>query len=326
MDRFMSSSTGSSVPTFQFSTKTFAQHEQLTALREIFGRTVCNLDIDPLEPAAFSSEASVYQFPGLGVMFAACGGMKLTHSHELIVDGDLSFMAAPTCRFVASQLGRTVELEAGAGVLMTNAEVGSIVLSSSSRFVTFRVPREAMALLVPDVEAAVAQPVPPDNLAFELLVDYLQIARDREALTSPDLQRIAVTHICDLLAVALGATSDATEIAHGRGMRAARLRSAKAFIARNFRRQDLSPDWVAKELGISARYLHMLFETEGLSFTRFVVEYRLAYSHRMLLDSRMLDRTISAIAFAAGFSDLSHFNRTFRQHFGKTPTDVRRCK
>jgi hypothetical protein len=130
-------------------------------------------------------------------------------------------MAAPTCRFVASQLGRTVELEAGAGVLMSNAEVGSILLSSLSRFVTFRVPREAMALLVPDLEAAVARRIPPGNSALKLLVDYLQIARDREALTTPDLQRIAVTHVCDLLAVALGATRDATEIAHGRGMRAA---------------------------------------------------------------------------------------------------------
>jgi AraC-like DNA-binding protein len=324
MDQLMSPSSGSSVPTFQFSTKTFAEHEQLTALREIFGRTVCNLDIDPLEPAAFSSEASVYGLPGLGVMFAACGGMKLTHSHELIVDGDLSFMAAPTCRFVASQLGRTVELEVGAGVMMTNAEVGSIVLSSSSRFVTFRVPREAMALLVPDVEAAAARRIPVDNVALNLLVDYLQIARDRQALTTPDLQRIAVTHICDLLAVALGATREATEIAHGRGMRAARLRSAKAFIVRNIGRQDLSPNWLAKQLGITARYLHLLFETEGLSFTKFVIENRLAYSHRMLLDPQMIDCTISAIAFAAGFCDLSHFNRTFRQHFGKTPTDVRR--
>jgi AraC-like DNA-binding protein len=59
-------------------------------------------------------------------------------------------------------------------------------------------------------------------------------------------------------------------------------------------------------------------------FTKFVVEQRLARSHQMLLDPRMVERTISAIAFAAGFSDLSHFNRAFRQHFGKTPTDTRR--
>jgi AraC-like DNA-binding protein len=37
----------------------------------------------------------------------------------------------------------------------------------------------------------------------------------------------------------------------------------------------------------------------------------------------MKERTISAIAFAAGFGDLSHFNRAFRRHFGKTPSDTR---
>jgi len=50
---------------------------------------------------------------------------------------------------------------------------------------------------------------------------------------TPDLQRIAVTHICDLRAVALGATREAAEIAHNRDMRVAHLRSAKASIVRN---------------------------------------------------------------------------------------------
>ena len=160
-------------------------------------------------------------------------------------------------------------------------------------------------------------------MALKLLVDYLQIARDREALTTPDLQRIAVAHIYDLLAVALGATRDAAEIAHGSGMRAARLRSAKAFLMRNIGRQDLSPDLVAKHSGLR-RVISICCSRPGLSSTKFVIENRLAHSYRMLLDPEMWDRTISAIAFAAGFGDLSHFNRTFRRHFGKTPTDVRR--
>ena len=322
----MPAASGSSaaIPTFQFSTNAFAEHERLTAWREVFGRTVCSLDIEPLEPANFCSEAAVYQLPGLGVLFATSGGMELTHSRELIDDDDMSFMAAPTCRYVASQLGRTVELKAGAGVLMTNAEVGSIRLAASSRFVTFRVPRAAMAPLVPDLDAAVARRIPADNMALKLLVDYLESSRATQALTTPVLQHIAVTHIYDLLAVALGATRDATEIAYSRGMRAARLRAAKTFVAQNVARQDLSASSVAMHLRITPRYLHMLFETDGLSFTKFVVERRLARAYQMLLDPRMAERTISAIAFAAGFSDLSHFNRAFRQHFGKTPTDARR--
>jgi AraC-like DNA-binding protein len=44
----------------------------------------------------------------------------------------------------------------------------------------------------------------------------------------------------------------------------------------------------------------------------------------MLTDTRYADRTISDIAFAVGFGDLSTFNREFRRRFGVTPSDVRR--
>jgi AraC-like DNA-binding protein len=310
---------------FQFSTKAFAARERLAAWREVFGRTVCGLDIEPLEPAAFSSDATVYQLPGLGVLFASSGAMNLRHTRELIVDDDLSVMAAPTCRYTASQLGRTMELEPGAGVLMTNAEVGSIRLAASSRFITFRAPRAAIASLVPDIGDAVARGIPADNSALKLLIDYLESVRDMQALTTAELQHVATTHIYDLLAVALGATRDATEIAHGRGVPAARLRAAKAFITRQIGRHDLSASLVAAHLGVTPRYIHMLFEADGLTFTRFMVDQRLARCYQMLLDPQMAERTISAIAFAAGFSDLSHFNRTFRRHFGKTPSDTRRA-
>jgi AraC-like DNA-binding protein len=46
-------------------------------------------------------------------------------------------------------------------------------------------------------------------------------------------------------------------------------------------------------------------------------------AHRMLVDERFAG-PISAIAFDSGFSDLSHFNRTFRRRSGMTPSEVRR--
>ena len=65
----------------------------------------------------------------------------------------------------------------------------------------------------------------------------------------------------------------------------------------------------------------MLFEAEGLSFLEYVFAERLP--GHMKCSTTDSDRTISAIAFAVGFSDLSHFNRTFRRRFGRTPTEVR---
>jgi AraC-like DNA-binding protein len=43
----------------------------------------------------------------------------------------------------------------------------------------------------------------------------------------------------------------------------------------------------------------------------------------MLRSPRYAERSISAIAHAVGFGDLSHFNRSFRGRFGASPTEVR---
>ena len=43
----------------------------------------------------------------------------------------------------------------------------------------------------------------------------------------------------------------------------------------------------------------------------------------MLRDPRFVARSITSIAYDAGFGDLSYFNRTFRRHYGATPSDIR---
>ena len=43
----------------------------------------------------------------------------------------------------------------------------------------------------------------------------------------------------------------------------------------------------------------------------------------MLSDRRNDGMRIGDIAYASGFSDISHFNRSFRRRFGLTPTAAR---
>jgi hypothetical protein len=70
------------------------------------GRRKITLDIEPLNPDGFHAESTICQLPGLGVLRASSAAVHLTHSRDLIVDDDLSFMAAPTCPYEASQHGR----------------------------------------------------------------------------------------------------------------------------------------------------------------------------------------------------------------------------
>jgi AraC-like DNA-binding protein len=106
-------------------------------------------------------------------------------------------------------------------------------------------------------------------------------------------------------------------------VRAARLREVKTFIMQQLGRHDLSAATVAARLGLTPRYVHMLFETETESFSEFVLAQRLARAQHMLMDVRYDGRPIGAIAFDAGFADLSHFNRSFRRRFGGTPSELR---
>jgi AraC-like DNA-binding protein len=61
----------------------------------------------------------------------------------------------------------------------------------------------------------------------------------------------------------------------------------------------------------------------GTTFTDFVLGERLDRVHRMLVNPVYRNRGISAIAYDAGFGDVSYFNRTFRRRYGATPSDVR---
>jgi len=80
---------------------------------------------------------------------------------------------------------------------------------------------------------------------------------------------------------------------------------------------------VAAEHGITPRYLHELFEGSGESFARYVLRQRLESAYRRLMNERFGHLSISAIAQDVGFHDLSHFNRSFRRRFARTPSDAR---
>jgi AraC-like DNA-binding protein len=85
----------------------------------------------------------------------------------------------------------------------------------------------------------------------------------------------------------------------------------------------LSAISIALLLGITPRYVHLLLEETGKSFTHHVLERRLDKSAALLRDPRLRHRKIADIAAQAGFTDLSYFNRAFRRHFDATPSDLR---
>jgi AraC-like DNA-binding protein len=87
---------------------------------------------------------------------------------------------------------------------------------------------------------------------------------------------------------------------------------------------DLDAEMLAAKFRCSERYVHRLFVTTGRSVGEHVNDKRVLACARNLLDGQLRHKTIAEIAYAAGFSDISHFNRLFKRHHGLAPREFRR--
>jgi AraC-like DNA-binding protein len=161
-----------------------------------------------------------------------------------------------------------------------------------------------------------------DPVALRLLFGYLEGTIDIDPRGGRGA-RLYEDHIVDLVALALGAARDEQVLIEERSMRAVRRGAILREIDLHVGDPHLSAAAVAVKLGVTARYVHLLLEQTGQSFTEHVLNRRLERAAELLRDPRHHHRRIGDIAFEVGFVDLSHFNRAFRRRFGDTPSGVR---
>ncbi|HEY7290039.1 MAG TPA: AraC family transcriptional regulator [Vicinamibacterales bacterium] len=308
---------------FQFSTDG-ADRSPTAALRELNDRNVV-FCLDALSGKSPHASIRVHSRPDLRILDARLSGVR--HSVGPVRDGDDELLFATTLSgtSVLNQDGVDLLLKDGDAVLLRRG-TGPFTLTHAAavRFVGLRIPDRAIRPLVTDLDAATGRRIPPHSGVLDLLIGYLrEVARHRLLASSPGAA-IVSRHVHDLVALIVGTHGDASELASARGVRAARLQAIKSDAAAHLANPSLTAAAVAARHGISVRYVHQLFEPTGSTFSRFVLERRLARAHRMLTDRRFDRVTVSAIAFAVGFGDLSYFNRTFRRVYGCSPSDVRR--
>jgi AraC-like DNA-binding protein len=225
---------------------------------------------------------------------------------------------------LARQRDTELSLRDGDALFWTRSPAGiGIMRFTPARFLGCRVARAEVAALLGRLDDTPMCFVPRDTEALQLLVTYARGIAESVPLATSELQRLAVSHMHDLMAAIVAATRGGRAIAEGRGIAAARLRAIMIDIRAHLGGGDLSVAEVAQRQRMTPRYVHKLFENEGVTFSSFVRDQRLACAHRMLSDPRLADRTIGSIAFDVGFGDLSYFNRTFRRRYGATPGEIR---
>jgi AraC-like DNA-binding protein len=86
--------------------------------------------------------------------------------------------------------------------------------------------------------------------------------------------------------------------------------------------EELRLDDVLDHAGMSkATFSRQFRKHTGKTFTRFINEVRIDAACRQLVET---DRSVSEIAYACGYNNISHFNHQFRALRGRTPRAFRR--
>lgn len=289
--------------------------ERAAMFREAHGRD--RISIEPAFGAPLRIDATIIRVPDLALLWGHRSPLRsefLDGSDRLVLN-----LGGPA---VAMQFGREIPLERGDAIVLRGGDRGTLTTSRSGEITTLEFPHGRLLPLLNSRREASAHRIPKDSMALRLLRGYVNAAHTSKSIERSGLPPLAVTHLYDLAAMALGAAVEAEEIAQGRGVRAARLHAIKNDILTHIDR-DVALGPLAARHQVSPRYIRMLFERDGTSVTDFVREERLKRARSMLLSPRFAIRKIAEIAYDVGFNDLSYFNRAFRRRFGQTPSEVR---
>jgi AraC-like DNA-binding protein len=99
-----------------------------------------------------------------------------------------------------------------------------------------------------------------------------------------------------------------------------RVLKVKNFISKNYM-DDIRLATLADIAGMSPSAFSRFFKLHtGRNLSDYIIEMRLGYASRMLVDTA---KSIAEISFQSGFNNLSNFNRIFKKRKGCSPSEFR---
>lgn len=274
----------------------------------------------PVNPAVGSIEGIPL---GVGRLWAVVSPTVLV-SYNPPVHTDISPMFSVMLQVEgttsARQGPRSCHLSQGDFCLIDSLERFEIeVTCERSRVIFLQVPRHSILSRQPGLERRTAQAFGSGEPGAVFLSNVL-INLTQSAPFLDDAQRAAsLAGIVQLLSVP---NLPGTALPADRNSR--RIRAMLAFIDAEFSDSSLTASRVAEALGMCRRRLdQLLLQEVGTSLTAQIWTRRLAQAASDLLDSRLVAKTVTQIAFGAGFEDGAHFTRAFRRRYHCTPSEWR---
>jgi AraC-like DNA-binding protein len=292
----------------------------LQVSRQVFGRTTAQSLPTMSARVPFGARCALATRPALGLTscFAPSPSWERSTDH-----GELHRVVLRPAdgRLVVEQDDRRLVAKAREAMLIDLGRPARLIMPDLGRLDIVEI--DESRLPAPVTEGTCLRVIPRANRSLQVLAHYgALVLRGLFPLHTEVLRDLALDHIHALVAAMLA--DPGAPPAQSEDRRAARLAALKADIEARLDRHDLGIETIAALHGVTVRTIQKLFETEGTTFSDYVLDRRLERVWASLVACDPSSPSISALAFGNGFGDLSYFNRRFRRRYGKSPSQVRR--
>ena len=220
------------------------------------------------------------------------------------------------------QAGRSFPLRPGIGGLYYANEPYELRCDAKSRQFWVELPREAFDRRFDSGRPPLLTPFNLSHGLGRIAAEFCATLASEGANVEESSREKLGEQFMDILALALSSKPD-RQPADDKSVQRARLQSVKAYIESNLSDPNLSLAMIAKQNGVSLRYLHQLFRFMDMSVSEWLWFRRLQRCHDMLTSPQHANQSITEIAYSMGFSSSSHFSNLFRAQFDARPSDVR---
>jgi AraC-like DNA-binding protein len=307
-------------------TRSLPADHRLNHLHDFLARELMGIDISPRSnDVGFTVTVNALVLPGIRIVEGISDPLTCQRTTAMLADGQddfiLDVMSAPIHLTLENRW--EVEVRAGDGLLYPLDRAWRMVHDRAD-VRCLRLSRALLAQHIPDLDAIPLRVLRPEDGLLGLLMGYAELVFKGGTGQDPALAAAMSRHLLEIAVHAFSKEAAKPMAPETRQTVAAmRLDLLKADIERLLADHALDIGRLARRHKVTPRYIQMLFADSGTTFTEFLRQQRLAFAYRLLSDPAQAARNVADLAYAAGFSDLSHFNRVFRRRFGATPREIR---
>lgn len=308
----------------QLSTRALGTTEGKTIWTTALGQNFCEMDTR-WEPTVdhFDGELFGHRFGELTVTTVTADPHDAIRTPAMIADTDdhdffISLLTRG--RGEIHQDRRVARLSNGAFTLVDGARPWMFRFQEPFQQLIVRIPRPVLAARLPEplsrhlTAAPVTAVEGAGRFVSAVLQQMSQLDPALSAATGAPLSLSAL----DMLVTALsGVPVDLSPTARAH---VDDLHRAHHLIQGQLHDPTLSLADISATLGMSRRYLSQIFREHGSTPNAWLIRARLERGRRLLLTT---DASVAEVSDRVGFKDVAHFSRSFRTHFGVSPSRYR---